>query len=230
MTDEERLAIRKEFRKYLRTQEGITGADLDAVIRAAEQHVPAFVRERFLPEFTGLYEEDLDLTGLLRLGRRIERDEQALTQRQGFACFRAVRGYAHFFADKNGLNLEDYMPEDSDYPLPDEALPIHEGREYESRGIRYERDRDARNQCIEYYKSLDNGVCRCQACGMSFEEVYGEKAKGYIEVHHIVPLSERGGDYVVNPIKDLIPLCPNCHAMVHYGFSLEEIRLLITRD
>lgn len=34
----------------------------------------------------------------------------------------------------------------------------------------------------------------------------------------------RGGDYVVNPIKDLIPLCPNCHAMVHYGFSLEELR------
>lgn len=54
MTDEERLATRKEFRKYLRTQEGITGADLDAVIRAAEQHVPAFVRERFLPEFTGV--------------------------------------------------------------------------------------------------------------------------------------------------------------------------------
>ncbi len=59
---------------------------------------------------------------------------------------------------------------------------------------------------------------------MSFEEVYGEKAKDYIEVHHIVPISERGGDYMVNPIKDLIPLCPNCHAMVHYGFSLEELK------
>ena len=224
MTDEERLATRKEFRKYLRTKEGITGADLDAVIRAAEEHVPGFVKGRFLPEFTGLYEEDLDLTGLLRLSQRIERDEQALARRQGYTCLRAIKGYARFFANKNGLNLEDYMPEEADYPIPDEALPIHEGREYEIRGIRYERDRDARNQCIEYYKGLDNGVVRCQACRMSFEEVYGEKAKDYIEVHHIVPISERGGDYMVNPIKDLIPLCPNCHAMVHYGFSLEELK------
>lgn len=61
---------------------------------------------------------------------------------------------------------------------------------------------------------------------MSFEEVNGEKAKGYIKVHHIVPLSERGGDYVVSPIKDLISLCPNCHAMVHYGFSLQELKHL----
>ena len=227
MTDEERLATRKEFRKYLRTQEGITGADLDAVIRAAEEHVPGFVKGRFLPEFTGLY-EDLDLTGLLRLSQRIERDEQALAQRQGYTCLRAIKGYARFFANKNGLNLEDYLPEETDYPIPDEALPIHEGREYEIRGIRYERDRDARNQCIEYYKGLDNGVVRCQACRMSFAEVYGEKAKDYIEVHHIVPISERGGDYLVNPIKDLIPLCPNCHAMVHYGFSLESLKQLLS--
>ena len=228
MTDEKRLARHKEFRKYLRTKERVSGADLDAVIRAAEQYVPVLVRDRFLPGFTGLYEESLDLSQLLALERRMTRDEQFLNQRQGYTCLRAVGGYARYFADKNGLNLEDYLPVDIDYPVPDEDLPIHEGREFEVRGIRYERDRNARNQCIDYYKSLDHGVCRCQVCKMNFEEVYGEIGKGFIEVHHLVPISERGGDYVVNPVKDLIPLCPNCHAMVHLGLergiSLDELK------
>ncbi len=48
MTPEERLARRKEFRKYLRTREGISGSDLNAVMQAAEQYVPTLVEDRFL--------------------------------------------------------------------------------------------------------------------------------------------------------------------------------------
>ena len=63
---------------------------------------------------------------------------------------------------------------------------------------------------------------------MSFEEVYGEVGRGFIEVHHIVPISERGGDYIVDPIRDLIPLCSNCHAMIHrLGITLEKLEVLI---
>lgn len=229
MTHEETLAIRKEFRKYLRTREGITGADLDTVIRAAEEHVTPLVREQFIPGFTGLYEDSLDLTELLRLARKIERNERVMARRQGYACLRAVSGYARFFADKNGLRLEDYMPEEEpDFPVPDEELSLHEGTEYESRGIRYERDKDARNICIAYYKNQDSeNKCRCQVCGMSFEDVYGEKGRDFIEVHHIVPISERGGDYVVKPTEHLIPLCSNCHSMIHHAkLSVPELRRL----
>lgn len=211
MTEEEKLETRKRFRKFLRTREGITGADLDSVIRAAEQYVPTLVQSRFYRAFDGLYEERLDLSQLLLLIQKIEQDEQVLSQRQGYACLRAIKGYAKYFADKKGLNLEDFLPheDNTQYPFPEENLSYHEGREYEVRGIRYERDREARSRCIDFYG------CRCQVCGMSFEEVYGEIGKGYIEVHHIVPISERGGDYMVDPIRDLIPLCSNCHSIIH---------------
>lgn len=209
LTDEERKAVRIEFRKYLRTLEGITGDDLNAIIQAAEQHVPILVREKFIPGFGELYDDSLNLKQLLSLERRLESDEQALTRRQGYACLRAIRGYARFYAEKHGLNRLDYLPDEHDYPVPNADLPFHEGRDYEVRGIRYERDSDARQRCIEYYG------CRCQVCGMSFEEVYGEIGRDFIEVHHLVPISERGGDYIVDPIQDLIPLCSNCHSMIH---------------
>ena len=225
MNDEDRKAVRKEFRKYLRTREGITGDDLDSVIRAAEQHVPSLVRRKFIPGFGELYDDTLGLGQLLSLERRIERDEQVLTQRQGYASLRAIRGYARFYADKFNLNIDDYLPDEHEYPIPDEDLPIHEGREYEVRGIRYERDKEARRKCIDYYG------CRCQACGMSFEDVYGEIGKDFIEVHHLVPISSRGGDYVVDPVNDLIPLCSNCHSMVHRiaesPLSLAELTRII---
>ena len=62
---------------------------------------------------------------------------------------------------------------------------------------------------------------------MSFEEVYGEIGKHFIEVHHLIPISERGGDYVVDPVNDLIPICSNCHSMVHriHGMLLSPNKL-----
>ena len=235
MTDEERKAVRKEFRKYLRIREGITGDDLNAIIQAAEQHVPSLVRRRFIPRFGELYDNSLDLKQLLSLERRVERDEQALTQRQGYASLRAIRGYARFYADKHGLIIADHLPDEHDYPIPDSDLPIHEGLEYEVRGIRYERDRNARTQCIDYYKSLDpENKCRCQVCKMCFEEVYGEIGKDFIEVHHLVPISERGGDYIVNPVRDLVPLCSNCHSMIHSAsggrLTLQDLMARIARN
>jgi len=74
---------------------------------------------------------------------------------------------------------------------------------------RYERDSDARRRCIEHF-----GV-KCFVCGFDFEKMYGNIGKNYIHVHHKIPLSTIKQEYQVNPIKDLIPICPNCHSMVH---------------
>jgi 5-methylcytosine-specific restriction protein A len=73
----------------------------------------------------------------------------------------------------------------------------------------YERDRRARQRCLAHYGP------RCAACGLSFEERYGPEAAGLIHVHHLVPLSEIGEQYEVDPIRDLRPLCPNCHTVIH---------------
>lgn len=87
----------------------------------------------------------------------------------------------------------------------------------------YERNPEARRQCIEAHG------CYCSICGIDFAEVYGKVGDGFIHVHHIVPLSSIGKDYVVDPVNDLIPVCPNCHAMLHRlengtTLSVEELR------
>lgn len=73
----------------------------------------------------------------------------------------------------------------------------------------YERNPIARMKCIEHYGSV------CTICGLDFGKYYGEFASGFIHVHHIKPIHEIGKEYVVDPINDLIPVCPNCHAMLH---------------
>ncbi len=74
---------------------------------------------------------------------------------------------------------------------------------------RYERDPIARKDCLDKYKAI------CAVCTLDFKEEYGDIGADFIHVHHLVPLSEIGREYQVNPIKDLIPVCPNCHSMLH---------------
>jgi hypothetical protein len=92
----------------------------------------------------------------------------------------------------------------------------------------YERDRRARAACIKHYGT------HCSVCDFDFEKVYGKVGKGYIQVHHLKPLSEIGNRYKVDPIKDLRPVCPNCHAMIHQRrpdpYSIEEMRSMFQQD
>jgi 5-methylcytosine-specific restriction enzyme A len=74
---------------------------------------------------------------------------------------------------------------------------------------RYERSPANRAACIAHFGSL------CRACGFDFLKVYGELGEGFVEVHHRIPVSLMGQNYFVNPISDLVPLCSNCHSMVH---------------
>lgn len=73
----------------------------------------------------------------------------------------------------------------------------------------YERNGKARTECLDYFGY------KCYVCGFDFEKVYGEIGKSFIHVHHKIPLGEIKSEYVLNPITDLIPVCPNCHAMIH---------------
>jgi 5-methylcytosine-specific restriction protein A len=63
-------------------------------------------------------------------------------------------------------------------------------------------------------------------CGFDFATQYGELGAGFIHVHHLRPLGEIGQEYELNPIIDLRPVCPNCHAMLHSGESTLDIEAL----
>ena len=96
-------------------------------------------------------------------------------------------------------------------PLPEEtdtkALP--EGGRRTITVNRFERDGRLRRACIEYHGP------ECAACGRSLGELYGSIAEGYVHVHHLRPLADIGRRHGVDPTTDLVPVCPNCHAVMH---------------
>jgi len=89
----------------------------------------------------------------------------------------------------------------------------------------YERIPENRKQAIKIH-----GVT-CKACDFNFEKKYGSHGKDFIHVHHIKPISQFEKPKRINPETDLIPLCPNCHSMVHRfkskTLSLEELKKII---
>lgn len=67
---------------------------------------------------------------------------------------------------------------------------------------------------INRRKALDHWGNACRVCGMQFDKHYGATlAQGYIEFHHLRPLAL--GPRKTNPVRDLVPLCANCHRMAH---------------
>lgn len=99
-------------------------------------------------------------------------------------------------------------------------LPLEEAGDAAAKGFpegasiqvsvnRYERDRRNRAAAIAIH-----GVV-CKACGTDMAARYGPVASGFIEVHHLTPVSRLGPGYVINPTTDLVPLCPNCHGVAH---------------
>ena len=95
------------------------------------------------------------------------------------------------------------------YPDDLEDTNLYEGLKKQIIVNAYERNQQAREECINYYGY------KCQICNFDFEKVYGEIGNFFIHVHHIVDISTIGKNYQIDPIKDLIPVCPNCHAMLH---------------
>lgn len=99
-----------------------------------------------------------------------------------------------------------------------------EGQEKEVISKRYERNPINRKLCL-YRKGYN-----CSVCGMNFYKMYGKIGYHFIEVHHTIPVSQMGENYKFNVIRDLVPLCSNCHSMIHRRnppYTVEELKNII---
>lgn len=89
----------------------------------------------------------------------------------------------------------------------------------------YERNPKARAACVDHYGAV------CVVCGFCFADVYGPLGDGYIHVHHLRDLASIGESYEVDPVADLSPVCPNCHAMLHHktklARSIEDLKRIM---
>ena len=107
--------------------------------------------------------------------------------------------------------------------VPDDA-PLWEGTVRKVSVNSYERNDQARGLCIDHYGA------NCSICGFNFADTYGPAVEGFIHVHHLQLLSQIDGEYVVDPIKDLRPVCPNCHAVLHAKktpYTIEEVKAFL---
>ncbi|MDP3298031.1 MAG: HNH endonuclease [Thermodesulfovibrionia bacterium] len=114
------------------------------------------------------------------------------------------------------------------------TIPIHENTENidfkEGKRIKYEATRierkvQAKKICISHYGSS------CAVCGVTLSEFYGPIATGLIHVHHLNPISESDSERSVDPITELRPVCPNCHAVIHLKtppYRIDELQQYIS--
>jgi len=124
---------------------------------------------------------------------------------------------------KEDENAEDAI--DSDLEELD-SLEI-EGDDISNTGTRRTRSQKARKVCIRHHGSI------CVVCDFDFEKRYGKIGEGFIHVHHLEDVASKDGKYAVNPKKDLRPVCPNCHAMLHKrkpAMDIDELRNMLKDD
>lgn len=92
----------------------------------------------------------------------------------------------------------------------------------------FERNPKARAECIKEYGS------QCSICGFDFGKFYGSEFNGKIHVHHIIPLNEIRKEYEINPKLDLIPVCANCHMILHSKrngtYTKDEVKEFIRKS
>ena len=117
-----------------------------------------------------------------------------------------VRGAIRRFSDSG------FMSGDEAGVWSDDETEFPEGAKKRVEVSRYEKNPIARRRRLE----IDDYTC--QVCNLKLGDRYGEFANGYMHVHHVVPLSQIANhdNYKVNPLTDLVAVCPNCHAMLHH--------------
>ncbi|MHC8520845.1 HNH endonuclease [Rossellomorea sp. H39__3] len=145
----------------------------------------------------------------IRLVDVADKDELTLPRLRERGLRGNIQGSMKLTGELRDYIMSHFTKDVSSLTYPDDLPDLWEGERKTITVNAYERNPIARQQCINHY-----GV-ECQVCRINFEETYGEVGRDFIHVHHITPLHKVKEGYVVDPRTDLIPVCPNCHAMLH---------------
>lgn len=124
--------------------------------------------------------------------------------------------------------LRPTTPADPPSTIAGESSPIDELESWQEGSRVYKfvatYERDPRNRRM----ALAHHGYRCVVCMQTMEELYGEHGVGLIHIHHTVPVSEFDAPRTVDPVAELVPVCPNCHSIIHRKrtatLSIEEAR------
>lgn len=189
---------------------------------------------RLLSESIMLYHEPLSAEQMRRLDAGITR----LGQGTSHIRLTALPALLHLLgAQAEKLRqqmLTDELPEeeedeDADFPV----MKTKEGKPVETTRRCLERSPRARRECLRHYRCRHQGKIVCEICGFDFERVYGRDFCNMIHVHHLTPMASYEGEHGIIPAEDLIPICPNCHAVAHRRtppYTPDDIRAMLCRS
>ena len=126
---------------------------------------------------------------------------------------------------------EEKFDERADRVLEPKKYRATEGaRKYKIHGM-IERNNKLSKDAKKHFFSK-NGKLFCEICGFDFLKTYGKIGEGFIEAHHIIPLSELSGE-TENSIEDFSMVCANCHRMLHRrgdDITIEKLKWVFHRE
>lgn len=242
---------RKEFEEFLVSK---NQADIPRWLKVVDFGLKTLLQSvGELKESQEVYDvTDLERVDSWRDKMRSEQAWQNIDEQNGGLLRQALNRYRQFIESldwdnhhPSGLKSAKPIANDDDTEEPEPGVKISrqkstilitgevtEGEASEVTVTKYERSRLARKLCIEAYGS----TYRCEVCGFRLSDKYGSRdgREAYIEVHHIAQhavRSKESGNHAVNYRTELIPLCPNCHRMIHHlkdhTISPDELREII---
>jgi len=240
--------IHNKFVAYLEANANLTaGDDAESIVDFAETELPRFIRDHFRKNFRGIYDVT-DSSYYQRIQSEYYRNSAAKDEDKanGWKYKQTLSVYVKFLSSKafrgraNKATLTDAEKKAKNQPakaattkpknVPDPMMPqddddgkLTEGCIHQVHVTKHERNRILRQKCLQHYGYV------CQVCGIDFEKVYGESGKQFIEVHHLNPIADTDGEHVLDPVNGLVPLCSNCHSMIHrkpggQPYSLQELK------
>ena len=128
--------------------------------------------------------------------------------------------YALIKFDPLKTNMIDLTQDDDEFSEGKKLLKKHIARERNQRVIHIAK---------KYFKRKNKGKLFCEVCGFDFYKIYGELGEGFIEAHHVKPVSEMR-DNEKTKIEDIVMVCSNCHSMIHRKkpwLSKDELKLIL---
>ena len=231
---------RESFKSHLEKSGHRDPASQDNLINFIEGELANFIKTHFIGNLDSIYSlAKADFFNAVMKEIALNDRFKADDVKHGGMLIKSIKVYTGFLGSKwhpsrTKIKLGKGERKKNTTAQPQEAKPkpvIAKKIKLVEGAILQERDREIhkrnpklRELCIKHY----GDEYRCLICEMNFVERYGEIGKEFIEVHHLNPISETDGEHEVNPATDLIPLCSNCHSMIHRLEDPSDWQLLKT--
>lgn len=214
---------RTDFENFL-VQKLPVGGNAAAYAKSLDSKIKKFYREKMNRDFGSVYEfgnED----DVITIRNDIAANPSMVYQRgrNGDPRLEGLGWYIEFLKTPRPITVTDRATGRVIKRIR-RASEDKEGKHIKRETVVIQRNREARRRCIEHFG------CKCAACGLDMSDKYGELGKGVIEVHHLNPIHLFDDTHKVDYLTDLIPLCPNCHTMIHKlddPGDIEGLKLLL---